>query len=74
MAKGGEMSLFNNNDDSLSLALREHVQLMRIIGEKDAEIAQLRAESGVAREAVDRFCAPSLRPGAIKWLEGKGLA
>ena len=52
---------------------KEYMRLLRELADKDAEIAILRSESGIAKEAIDRFCAPEIYPLAMKWLRKKGI-
>ena len=54
-------------------AYRVHSELRREIDRLNTKINVLRNESGIAREAVDRFCPPELRPVAEEWLREKGL-
>ncbi len=52
---------------------KEYMNLLRELAEKDREIGILRDESGIAREAIERYCHPQLLSSADKWLKAKGL-
>ena len=54
-------------------AIRVHTELMERISVLTNEVTILRSESGIAREAIDRFCSPDLRDTAERWLREKGL-
>ena len=62
-----------NNAGILELAQKEHVSLMRQLSEKEGEITMLRGESGIAKEAIDRYCPPEFYAAAMHWLKSKGL-
>ena len=53
--------------------IRAHTEMMKEISNLTKEVIMLRGESGIAREAVDRFCPPKLRDTAEKWLRAKGF-
>ena len=53
--------------------IRTHAELMQEISKLTKEVIMLRGESGIAIEAIDRFCHLNLRPAAEKWLREKGL-
>jgi len=54
-------------------AIKEHLRLVKEIANKDTEIASLRNEAGIAKEAIDRYCPPELRDSAERWLRSKGI-
>ena len=58
---------------SIDDVIRVHADLMKEISKLTKEVIMLRGESGIAREAVDRFCPPGLRDTAEKWLRAKGF-
>ena len=59
--------------DLLEKAQERHIELMGEITGKDKIITMLRGESGIAREAVQRFCPPELFASAQKWLTEQGI-
>ena len=50
-----------------------YIELAKELAEKSKEVVMLRSESGIAREAIQRYCPPDLYPSADKWLREKGL-
>ena len=57
----------------LDKAMQEHCSLLREIAEKDAQIAILRDDARLTREAIARYCHPELRDSAENWLASKGI-
>jgi hypothetical protein len=53
-------------------AMQREVALLKEISTKDKLISFLRNESGIAREAIERYCPPELLHSADKWLKTKG--
>ncbi len=58
---------------TLNEAYNKHMELLQELAEKDKEIAMLRNDSIVAREAIQRYCPLELFPSADKWLRERGL-
>jgi len=54
-------------------AMQREIELLREISAKDQLISSLRNESGIAREAIERYCPPDLFESANKWMKSKGL-
>ena len=50
-----------------------YIEALKEIAQLNQEVLMLRDESGIAREAIDRYCPPELRESADKWLMEKGL-
>ena len=50
-----------------------YMELLRELADKQQEVTMLRGESGIAREAIQRYCPPELTSSADRWLRDKGL-
>jgi len=54
-------------------AMQREIELLKEISQKDVLIMNLRNESGIAREAIQRYCPPELFESADRWLMKKNL-
>ena len=59
--------------DIIEQFMKREVEYIKEISEKDRLILNLRNESGIARDAIQRYCPGILRDSAERWLKHKGL-
>ena len=50
-----------------------YIELAKELAKKTSEVTMLRSESGIALEAINRYCPPELYESAREWLKTKGL-